>query len=285
MMKVRLLLACLLFSLAPPGSPPQPTVPQTVEFLSGELHLKAYLWKPAGPGPFPAVLFNHGSGGTSADLTAGMKITEAAHILAPFFVNHGYAFFYPFRRGQGLSADQAPFLQDVLQREEKARGKAARQHLQFVLLTTEQLDDVIAALNSLKTQPGIDVRRIATVGHSFGGSLTLLAAEHDSTIRAAVSFAGAANSWERSPELRERLTSAVLRANAPIMLIHAENDFSTAPGRALAGELQARHKPHVLKIYPKVGLTPEDGHGMLYEDIPAWEEDLFTFLDKHVKDR
>ncbi len=174
-------------------------------------------------------------------------------------------------------------MQDVLRREEEAKGKDARQHLQFILLTTDQLDDVMAALAFLKTVPGIDSRRIAVAGHSFGGQLTLLAAERDKTIRAAVTFAGAAGSWERSPELRERLLSAIRGTNAAIMLTHAENDFGTAAGPALAVELEHLHKPYVLKIYPPVGLTSDDGHNMLYENIPAWESDVFEFLDQHVK--
>src|SRR5678816_3636175 len=203
-------LACfVLLSLPALGQSPQSMVPQTVQFPSAKLHLKGYLWKPVGPGPFPAVLFNHASGGATADQTAWMPITQAATVLAPFFVKHGYAFFYPFRRGHGPSASQAPYMQDVLRREEEAKGKEARQHLQFVLLTTEQLEDVMAALAFLKTVPGIDVQRIAVAGHSFGGQLTLLAAERDKTIRAAVTFGAAANSWERSPELRERLSNAV----------------------------------------------------------------------------
>ncbi|HEX7962253.1 MAG TPA: dienelactone hydrolase family protein, partial [Terriglobales bacterium] len=261
----------------------QSMAPKFVEFASGNLRLKAYLWKPAGPGPFPAVLFNHGSGGATADQTAGMPITQAANILAPFFVKHGYVFLYPFRRGQGPSANQAPFMQDVLLREEEAKGKDARQHLQFVLLATDQLDDVMAALAFLKTIPGVDPRRIALAGHSFGGNLTLLAAERDNTVRAAVTFGAAANSWDRSPELREALITAVHNTKGPIMLTHAENDFGTAAGRDLGAELRRLHKPYVLKIYPPVGLTNEDGHGMLYENIPAWESDVFEFLDQYVK--
>jgi len=203
--------------------------------------------------------------------------------LAPFFVKHGYAFLYPFRRGHGRSSNEAPFIQDVLRHEEESKGKDARQRLQFVLLTTEQLDDVMAALAFLKTIPGIDPDRIAIAGHSFGGSLTLLAMERDKTVRAAVTFAAAANSWDRSTELRERLTTAIRNTEAAIMLSHAENDFSSAPGKALAAELERLHKPYVLKIYPPVGLTSEDGHGMLYENIPAWESDVFEFLDQHVK--
>ena len=210
-------------------------------------------------------------------------MTEAAEKLAPLFLKHGYAFLYLFRRGQGLSADQGPFMQDILQREETAKGKEARQHLQFVLATTDHLDDVIAGLKFLKTTPGIDPKRIAIVGHSFGGQLTLLAAERDNAIAAAVTVSAAAGSWGRSPELRERLLTAVDKATAPIMLIQAANDYSTAPSYALADELERRHKPHLLKIYPPVGKTSEDGHNFLYLGISQWEHDVFGFLDEYMK--
>jgi poly(3-hydroxybutyrate) depolymerase len=36
--------------------------PDTVVVQSGELKLRALLWRPRGRWPFPAVLFNHGSG-------------------------------------------------------------------------------------------------------------------------------------------------------------------------------------------------------------------------------
>src|SRR5439155_16056515 len=152
---------------------------------------------------------------------------------------------YLYRRGQGLSADQATFIQDILQREEASKGKEARQHLQFVLATTDQLDDVMAALSFLKTAPAVDAKCIAIAGHSFGGQLTLLAAERDHTIRAAVTFAAAAGSWEHSPELRERLRAAADNATAPIMLIQAANDYSIAPSYSLADELERLHKPHL----------------------------------------
>ena len=272
-----------LLSVALAIGQPASIVPETVVVPSGKLHLKAFLWKPDGPGPFPTVLFNHGSGGTDADHTAGFPITEAAEKLAPLFLKHGYAFLYLFRRGQGLSADQGPFMQDILRQEEAAKGKEARQHLQFMLATTDHLDDVMAALSFLKTAPAIDAKRIAIVGHSFGGQLTLLAAEHDNTLRAAVTFAAAAGSWERSLELRERLRTAAEKTTAPIMLIQAANDYSTAPSQELADELRRLHKSYVLKIYPPVGRTADDGHNLLYLAIPQWERDVFGFLDEHVK--
>jgi dienelactone hydrolase len=279
-------LRCLIFALllagVSVGQAVESVPPQTVEIHSGSLRLKAFFWKPTGHGPFPAVLFNHGSGGADAAHTAGMPITEAAEKLAPLFLKHGYAFLYLFRRGQGLSADQAPFMRDIVAREAAAKGKEASQHLLFVLVTTDQLDDVMAALSFLKTVPGIDSHRVAVAGVSFGGQLTLLAAERDSTVRAAVAFAAAANAWDRSPELRERLLTAIRKTTASIMLIQAANDYSTAPSRALAEELERLHKPHLLKILPPVGQTPDDGHNALYEAVPQWEADVFRFLDEHV---
>jgi len=260
-----------------------PIAAETVIVSSGKLRLKAFIWKPGGPGPFPAVLFCHGSGGADPDHTAGLPITEAAEKLAPLFLRHGYAFMYLFRRGQGLSADQGPFMQDILQHEETAKGKEARQHLQVVLVATDHLDDVMAGLSFLETTSAIDAKRIAIAGHSFGGQLALLAAERDNTLRAAVTFAAAANSWERSSELRQRLLNAANKATTPIMLIHAANDYSTVPGYALASELKRLHKLHLLKIYPSVCRTSEDGHNLVYLAMPQWEHDVFGFLDEHVK--
>lgn len=275
---VTLLLAGVSFGESRPS-----VAPLIVEIPSATLRLKAFFWKPEGAGPFPAVSFNHGSGGTDAGHTAGLTMTEAAERLAPVFLRRGYAFLYLCRRGHGLSAAQAPFMQDLLKAEEAAKGKEGRQRLQDTVLIADHLEDVVAALTFLKSAPGIDFHRIVVAGQSFGGQLTLFAAERDPTLRAAVAFAPAAGSWERSPELRRRLLEAVGKAVAPIMLIHAANDYSTAPGRVLAGELERLHKRHLLEIYPPVGQTPDDGHNELYLAVSQWEGDVFQFLEEHVR--
>ena len=256
---------------------------ETVVVPSGALQLKAFLWRPKGTGPFPVVLFNHGSGSVDPAHTGAIAITEAAEKLGPIFVRHGYAFLYLFRRGQGLSADQGPFMQDVLQSEETARGKEARQHLQFVLMTTDHLDDVLSGLTFLKSMPSIDSHRMAMVGHSFGGQLTLLAAERDSSVRAAITFGAAAASWKNSPEVRGCLLAAVRKTNSPIMFVHAANDYSTIPGKIMAEELDKLGRPHLLKIYPPVGKTPDDGHNFVYTAVGRWENDVFKFLDQQLR--
>ena len=260
----------------------EPVPAQIVEVPDGALHLKAYFWKPAGPGPFPAVLFNHGSGGADSQHVAGLSMTEAAATLAPIFLRHGYVFLYLCRRGQGLSADQGPFTQDLLKRAE-AKSPEVRNQLHYELVTGVQLDDALAGLAFLKTMPGVDPKRIAIVGHSFGGMLTLLSGDHDATIRAEVTFAAGANSWRLSQPLRERILASVNKTSAPVMLLHAINDYDATPGREIAAELDRLHKPHLLKMYPAVGTTSDDGHNLLYLSIPEWEPDVFQFLDANVK--
>lgn len=273
-----LLLSAVAFGLPSPASGPE-----VVVVPSGNLRLKGFLWRPTNSSPSPAVLFVHGSGDIDAAHTSGLTLTGAAEKLGPVFAKHGYAFLYLCRRGHGLSADQAPFVQDLLQREKAARGDEARKRLQFVLLTTDYLDDELAGFWFLKHLPGIDAHRIAVVGHSFGGQLTLLLAEHDRTLRAAVTFGAAAASWGGSSELRERMLTAVRGTTVPIMLVHAANDYSTAPGQALADELAKLGKPHALKIYPAFGKTADEGHNFVYTDVAEWEGDVFGFLDMYVK--
>lgn len=155
--------------------------------------------------------------------------------------------------------------------------------MQLVLLTTDHLDDLMAGLSYLKTRPSVDPRRVALVGHSFGGRLTLLAAERDTTIRAAITFAAAAQGWSTgSAAMRERMLTALRNLKASVFLIHAANDYSTVPGEAMAAELARLRRPHQLKIYPAVGSTPAEGHDAVYTDVGTWEGDVFRFLAEHV---
>jgi dipeptidyl aminopeptidase/acylaminoacyl peptidase len=110
-----------------------------------------------------------------------------------------------------------------------------------------------------------------------------LVAEHDSHLKAIVIFAPAGYSWDRSPILRQRLIAAIKSINAPVMIIHAQNDYSTNPGYAMDSVLKQLGKSHKLKIYPKFGNSVIDGHGLLYLSIETWEADVFKFLENNLR--
>lgn len=251
--------------------------PDTVVVRSGTLHLRALLWRPTGSGPFPSVLFNHGSSGKADSLPV-----ETAALLGPVFAKHGYVFLLLFRRGIGLSAEQGVADGDLMAQALRTGGVNRRNQVQLDLLKGEELSEVAAGLTYLREISEVDIRRLAVVGHSFGGSLTLLLAERDTTIRAAVVFGGAARSWPLSPELRV-LLSAAARHSAPVLFVHAANDYSTAPGRTLARQMQHGRRPHRLKIYAASGRTPNEGHNFLYHHVPTWENDVFAFLDSRLR--
>ena len=120
------------------------------------------------------------------------------------------------------------------------------------------------------------------MGHSFGGSLTLLVAEKETYLRAVIIFSGAGYSWNLSPSLRIRLLSAARNIHAPIMFIHAQNDYSTTPGYALDSVLNTLNKKHKLVIYPKFGNSANQAHNIIFIDTSIWAKDVFGFLKENL---
>jgi carboxymethylenebutenolidase len=215
-----------------------PDGPETVEIHNGSATLHALLWRPQGRGPFPAVLLNHGSGRTREELERLGPYERQADTLGPVFARHGYVFLYLFRRGVGLSADQGRNAVELMNREFVAHGEEARNALQVRLLENGDMTDALSGLAFLRARPEVDAHDVAVIGHSFGGSLTLLLAERDPDLRAVVVFSGAGYSWDRSAELRARLFAAVARITAPVFFVHASNDFSLSPGKELDARLE-----------------------------------------------
>jgi carboxymethylenebutenolidase len=257
--------------------------PETVAVHSGSATLHAMLWRPQGRGPFPAVLLNHGSGRTREDLERLGPYERNAEKLGPVFVRHGYVFLYLFRRGVGLSTDQGANAVDLMNSESAAHGQEARNALQLQLLENREMDDALSGLKFLRALPYVDARNVAAIGHSFGGSLTVILAERDPNLRAVVVFSGAGYSFDRSPELRARLLSAIDHVAVPVFFIHAENDYSLSSGRVLDARREQIGKPHRLKIYPPIGHTVDDGHNFLHLGVNIWERDVFAFLDENTR--
>jgi carboxymethylenebutenolidase len=282
MSNARALLCAMVLGVAAHADSQPARQPETVVVPSGSLELRALLWRPEGRGNSPAVLFNHGSGHSAGD-SASAPDHRHPELLGPVFARHGYVFLYLYRRGDGLSRGHGVPSGDRMDRALAAAGPAARNQIQLQLLEGDEMNDEIAGLAYLRTLPSVDPNRIAVVGHSFGGSLTVLAAERDNGVRAIVAFAAAGYSWDRSPALRARLITAVDRMSAPAFFIHAENDYTTDSGRGLAAEMERVGKPHRLMIYPPVGTTVDEGHDFVHLMIPMWEADVFAFLDRYLK--
>jgi dienelactone hydrolase len=256
------------------------TSPDTMSVQSGDLILKALLWHPSGQGPFPTVIFCHGSYG-GADTISNPE--EQISILGPVFERNGYIFLGLFRRGVGLSKEQGVNSSELMNNAFIEKGIEGRNKVQLQHLETDQLYDMISGINFLIKRKEVDTNCLAIVGHSFGGSLTLLVAAHDHRLKSVVIFGAAGYSWDSSPQLRASLISAVKYIDAPIMIIHAENDYSTNPGYQLDSILNVLHKPHLLKIYPRFKSSASEGHNLIFLSPQTWESDVIKFLNINLR--
>src|SRR5215469_5425168 len=238
------------------GSPPASAKPVSFPSPGGTLY--GFLYVPEGKGPFPAVLWNHGS-----EKRPGWQPE-----LASFYTSHGFVFFLPHRRGQGRSP--GPYIMDEIRDGGPLLAVRAQQVAN---------DDVVAAMAWLRTQPEVDANRIVVSGCSFGGIQTLLTAEKGLGARAFVAFAPAAQSWANGA-LDDRLEDAVKHAKAPVFILQAKNDYSTQPEEVL-GKIAKAHGGEA-RIYPAFGNTPQEGHwgfATTRAGILVWGEDVLQFIE------
>ena len=214
----------------------------TVVYRTGEPTLTGYLCKPAGPGPFPAVVYNHGGLGH----IIGGAPRETCRALAA----SGFVGFAPIRR----------------------QTRPLQGHL----------DDVMAALGFVRGLDAVDPGRIGMIGFSRGGLLTLMVARSSTSLRAVVIMASALGRGHLDAELAEAeaVTAPVLilvaendtgsRRTMGQNLVRASRRIDRA--------LRAAGRASRLIVYPPHG---EDGHAMFFE-IGAYWADVEKFLNDHL---
>ena len=260
-----------------------------ISYQSDGLRVRARVFWPAGPGPFPGVVYNHDGVSGLSDSTL-----ERCRELALA----GYAVVAPSYRGEDGSEGQI----------EVAKG---------------EVNDALNALAWLRAHPRADPARIAMVGTSHGALVSLLAASRTSQLRALVFAYGVADieRWygylvatgqlgrdaltrqvygdgptARPESFRIRNGRLVVdRVKVPTLILQGGRDTIVPPDQAslLHGLLSAAGLPSELRVYPA------SGHGFLIyrarelrrhgpgspeyrESVAAWN-DLLAFLARHLR--
>jgi carboxymethylenebutenolidase len=247
---------------------------EKVKFESDGLTLVGYLYHPEGTGPWPALIWNHGS---EKDPAAGPQFDT----VAAAFVPEGYVVFAPVRRGHGDS--EGEYILDRIKLTARMQGRGAAGRLTAELLATEQFRDQLSGLVFAAKLPVVDSDRIVVAGCSFGGIQSLLGAINGVGYRASISISPAALSWDQGEPLRRLLTQTVGRIDIPVLLIQPAKDASLAPSRVLGAEAVRLRKPLTTKVYPATGPEKEQSHCFGgASGMHVWAEDAKAFFRENL---
>jgi dipeptidyl aminopeptidase/acylaminoacyl peptidase len=171
----------------------------------------------------------------------------------------------------------------------------------------QAMRDILAATDSMLTEPWIDARRVAAVGASFGGYTAYwLMGKHEGRFAAIVSHCGVFHlesmyasteelffvNWDlggpcwRSDEIRNRYESFsphrfVGNWKTPLLVIHGEKDFRVPVTQGI----QAFTAAQVQGVPSRFLYFPEEGHWVLSpQNGVLWHRVFFDWLDRWCSD-
>lgn len=202
------------------------TVPVEIDALFGRsvYKLAAYVARPAGEGPMPFAVLNHGkppSGHAVRNLQVGGMSFHARE-----FARRGYYAVTFLRRGYGESEGHQVSTGGCKGTNRTEEG-------------FEAAKDVNGIIAWLKTKPQVDAARGLVVGQSHGGFTTVAtAATNPPGVVAAINFAGGIDNREsRCGEswLVEAMQNYGAVAKVPMLWVYTENDLLFGP--ALSGAM------------------------------------------------
>jgi acetyl esterase/lipase len=185
--------------------------------------LSGILVKPAGKGPFPAILINHGMG-SNADQFGTMKAREFVKwgmVCIATDLTHGRA---------GAGADRTVF------------GASA-----------ENLRRARACLAILKSLPEVDPKRVCAYGNSMGAFLTIgLAGEAPEELAAAAITAGGIITQSGYPA---PTTTVAEKIRAPFIILHGNPDTTvpTENSARLEDVLKNKRVPVERHVFDGIG--------------------------------
>ena len=230
--------------------------------------------RPAGLGPFPAVVLNHGAGaGAEARRAESPELMRAA---ALEFVRRGYVVLLPMRSGFGATGGMLGEDPGSCDDPDYLRGTAAG------------AQDVLAVYHFARRLPYVDRSRMLLAGQSAGGVVALAAAARDPAgLTAVLAFAAGmggdtlAHPGEAcAPEEMAALFAHLGRlVKAPVLLNYASNDrwFGERTSRAWYESLRGGGAPAQYVLLPAFGA---DGHFFFTDarGAPGWVPQVAEFL-------
>ncbi|NEX61132.1 hypothetical protein G3574_08580 [Noviherbaspirillum sp. 17J57-3] len=242
--------------------------------------LEIVIFKPPGEGPFPTVVFNHGSTGKGNDPDLFRK-TQAGGPAAQFFVDRGWLVAFPQRRGRGQS--------DGLYDEgfEQDRSRYSCKPSLSLPGVDRALADINAAVSFVKGRPDVISSKMIIGGQSRGGLLAIAyAGAWPDDFVGAVNFVGG---WmtDRCPDPQAINTVTFRRGGAfkkPTLWLYGENDpiYSLSHSRSNFESFVASGGIGTFKTYSLP--NGKSGHSLIGHPN-LWQKDVDTFLSGILADQ
>jgi pimeloyl-ACP methyl ester carboxylesterase len=188
-MKRRFVIMSVLGILPVDAIAQAPEMPR--EFISTALvedgkpiRLELLVQRPSGPGPFPTVVFNHGSTGRG-DNPELFRRSWASSAAAAYFVDRGWMIIFPQRRGRGASEGRYD------EGFETDRSRYSCQPNLSLLGVDRAIEDLDAVMAHVRTRSDVLQSKILLAGQSRGGILSVAyAGERPDAFVGVVNFVG-----------------------------------------------------------------------------------------------
>jgi dienelactone hydrolase len=247
-----------------------PAGAEEIRLMNGSKGLvEVTLFKPAGAGPFPMLIWNHGDVELGSLSLKGARYREP--LMAHEFVDMGLAVAVVSRPGVGKS--EGTYARSFNPGDADATYKG-RIHAKELLAVWPQLQEL----------PWVNKQQLIIAGQSAGGFASVAAANMQiPELKAALTFSGGRTDMTSTSPATHR-NEVMIRgfaesgkgANAPLMMIFAEND-----SRYTANTIRESYKAFVdaggkatLALYPPRAV---DGH-FVYHEPNLWREEVRKFL-------
>lgn len=227
------------------------------------LQFETTIYKPAGEGPFPLLLMNHGKERGNPNLQKRDRFLA----LSREFVKRGYAVAVPMRKGfsrsTGNYSDYGCNMKDNGQ---------------------QQADDIQVALTALVQLSWVDPDRIIVAGQSYGGLATMaFGTRHFPGVRGLLNFAGGLRIDGSTCDWRGALVTAfsdyASKSRLPSLWFYGANDsyFNSALAGKLARAYQLAGGHAQLVAF---GNFKSDAHGLAgsRDGVAVWWPETERFL-------
>lgn len=188
--------------------------------LEPNARLEVVAGKPTGSGPFPTIVFNHGSTGRGQN-TSLYSRTVAPAIVANYFVERGWLALFPQRRGRGKSGG-------VYGEGLALDGSGYSCEVEIAIAGFERaVEDVDAVVNLLCDRADVNQEKLVIGGVSRGGILAIAySGMRPKTLNGSINFSGGwlGRGYPAHECVNLLLFERGASAKAPTLWLHGKSD-------------------------------------------------------------